>query len=102
MDTDHFLLIAALRLGSVKNHQRYVRSRTKYPIKPIGILEGNRADGLLEELKADAARRKKDENRRNASWITQATWVLIDWKAAAPKAGNGGLLRALKRLFADH
>jgi len=77
MDTDHLLLIAALRLGSVKNHQRYVRSRTKYPIKPVGILEGNRADGLLEELTAAAARREKDENGRNASWISQATWALI-------------------------
>jgi len=67
MDSDHLLLIAALRLGSVKNHQRYVRSRTKYPIKPVGILEGNRADGLLEELTAAAARREKDENGRNAS-----------------------------------
>ena len=96
MDTDHWMLIAVLRLGSVKNHQRYVRSRTKYPIKPVSILEGNRADGLLEELAAAAARREKEENGRNASWITQATWALIHRKAAAQKAGNGGLLRTLK------
>jgi len=30
MDTDHSMLIASLRLGPVKNHQRYVRSRMKY------------------------------------------------------------------------
>mmetsp|Transcript_6212 Transcript_6212/g.9410 ORF Transcript_6212/g.9410 Transcript_6212/m.9410 type:complete len:115 (+) Transcript_6212:259-603(+) len=45
MDTDHSALIAVLRLGSVKDHQRYaVRSSVKYPIRPIIILEGNRAD----------------------------------------------------------
>lgn len=53
---------------------------------------------MLEELEAAAARREKDENGRSLSWIEQATWAIIDRKAAARKARNQGLLRSLKGL----
>jgi len=98
LGTDRNALAGTLRLPSVKHHQRYVRERGAYPIRPLGPLEGNRADDLLAEL-GEAAKKDKPDTRemRNSSWISAATWMLIDQKAAARKRGDAATLRVLKK-----
>jgi len=96
-NTDHNILVATLRLGSVKNHQRYVRSRGVYPIKRLAPLEGNRADGLLDDLREATEKRRPVDYEKRQSWITDLTWRLIDQKSAARRNGETAILRVLKR-----
>ena len=95
-DTDHKAIIAMLRLGPIQKHRRYVRMRDQYPIKPIDFLEGNRSDALLEDLK-EAATPKGKEDCRSNSWISEATWRLIDQKAAARRRRDRAQVQLLKR-----
>ena len=85
-DTDHSMLMATIRLGSVKHHRRYVRSRKQYPLRaPSGDLR-NEADVLLEDLLRAKEGDEKDDGRK-ASWISDATWKLVNRKASARKRG---------------
>ena len=96
-DADHPMLLTTIRLGSVKHHRRYVRSRKQYPLRaPRGDLR-NDADVLLEDLlKAKEGDRINDG--RKASWISDATWKLVDRKASERKRGSRRTLRSLKIL----
>jgi exonuclease III len=98
-DSDHRVLIGTMRLQSERHHRRYVGSRTVFPIPPLGPLEGNRADGLLEDL-SQHARSKEQTDGRHSSWISAETWRLIDRKAFARRGGIGDAveLQTLKRL----
>ena len=96
MDTDHNALVGTLRLVSEKEHRRYVNSRSKYPISPTPRNERSRAEELLAELREAATPPPKEPGRTN-SWISSATWRLIDQKAMARKIGDSLQLRSLKR-----
>jgi hypothetical protein len=91
------MLLATIRLGPVEHHRRYVRSRKLYPLKaPRGDLR-NDADVLLDDLlKAKEGDGRNDG--RKASWISDATWQLVDRKASVRKRGDSRTLRSLKIL----
>ena len=98
-DTDHSLLVlGTLLLESVKHHRRYVRSRGTYPVRPLGPLKRNRADGLLDDLREAAKKEAPDAgDMRNNSWISEPAWRLVDQKAAARRRGDSATLRVLKK-----
>jgi len=94
--SDHRAVVATLRLGSVKHHRRYVKRRSNYPIQPVEFPDGDRADTLLSDLQ-EAVTPPTREESRISSWISEATWQLIDQKALARRLGNWEQVRALKR-----
>ena len=57
------MLIATLRVGSEKHHQRYTRSRAMYSIRPIRIDKANEADKILAELAENAKGKVKTHQR---------------------------------------
>jgi hypothetical protein len=85
--SDHKMLIATLRVGSEKHHQRYTRSRAMYSIRPIRIDKANEADKILAEL-AENAKGEVKTNGRRESWISTETWSLIDQRATARRVGK--------------
>jgi len=95
LESDHRAVVATLRLGSVKHHQRYVKRRSNYPIRPVEFPDGNRADTLLSDLQ-EAVTPPTREESCISSWISEATWQLIDQKALARRLGNWEQVRALK------
>ena len=95
-DTDHFGLVARIRLASKQQHRRYAKSRSKYPIPKLKPGDMNQADKLLTEL-TEAVTAKKKTNGRDNSWISDRTWKLIDRRADARKSGSKALIRALSR-----
>ena len=95
-ETDHRAIVCTLRLGSVKHHQRYVRSRSSFPIPSPSDSAGNQGDRLLSELQS--AVKSQSSNGRNASWISNDTWRLIDQKASARKLGQSDRVHSLKKL----
>ena len=94
--SDHKMLVATLRVGSEKHHQRYTRSRAMYSIRPIRIEKANEADRILAEL-AENAKGKEKTNGRKVSWISTETWSLIDQRATARRVGNNESSDNLKR-----
>ena len=94
-ESDHLAVLAVFRLGPVQSHRRYVKQRTHYPIKQAPPRERNAADILLSELQEAAAEPERDSHR-SRSWITKATWQLIDRKASARRSGDLDVVRTLK------
>ena len=93
------MLLSTMRLGQVKHHRRYVRARGTFPIKPVGLMEGNRADVLLQDLEeaAKAEKEQGDQTGRSNSWITPLSWRLIDQKTAARSNGYNLLAQDLAK-----
>jgi len=91
-ESDHRAVVATLRLGSVKHHRRW----SNYPIRPVEFPDGNRADTLLSDLQ-EAVTPPTREESRISSWISDATWHLIDQKSLARRLGNWEQVRVLKR-----
>ena len=93
-DTDHYALVGGVRLGSARHHRRYVRGRSRNPLKKLTLQEMNAADVEMAELREAVEKRPKTDGRAT-SWISDATWRLIDQKADARRRGRRDLLRHL-------
>jgi hypothetical protein len=87
--SNHRLLKTTLQLRPEKEHKAYVRRRARFPIITPPE-QHNEADKILCKLAETVPRdpqKEKDDGRKN-SWISEATWKLIDQKASARKNGN--------------
>ena len=93
-DSDHRMLVGILRAESKRQHRRYVLKRTKYTL-PVRSEDKNRADILMEEL-AELIEKPASIDHRYESWISAASWKLIDAKAEARRCGNGCEVKSLK------
>jgi hypothetical protein len=91
-DSDHRLVKAGLRTKSEKEHQKYVRKRTKFPI-PICPRRGARVgDETMEELckaakELDKKKERKDPSGKLNSWISEDTFRLMRKKGHARRFG---------------
>jgi exonuclease III len=91
-DSDHRLVKAGLRTKSQKEHQKYVRKRTKFPI-PICPKHGARVgDETMKELckaakELDKKKERKDPQGKSKSWISEDTFRLMRKKALARRFG---------------
>ena len=96
-DSDHRMLVGILRTESKRQHQRYVRTRTRFS-NQIRTEDKSRADHLMEEL-AELIEGTPSIDSRKASWISDESWKLINAKAEARRCGNAQVARSLKRLL---
>jgi exonuclease III len=93
-ESDHRMLVSILRTDSTKQHRRYVKRRTKLPkFRNEGK---NRADVLLEELE-ELIEKPRHAEPRFKSWISEASWKLIDSKAEARRCGDATKAKRLAR-----
>lgn len=93
-DSDHRMLLGVLKLESKKQHQRYVNTRTRFSL-PIRSEDKTRADLLMEEL-TELIEKPARIDQRYESWISDASWKLIDAKAEARRRGNVREVKSLK------
>ena len=92
-DTDHRLVKAGLKARSVKEHRRYVKKRTEFPVTliPTGA-DANEGDKILGELR-EAAKRLDEDNEEDdlkgdaRSWISEKSFRLMSRKAMAKRFG---------------
>ena len=76
--SDHRAVVAELRLVSKKRHRRYLHRRQYFPIRLP--LPPTRLDSLFSDLKNNRLR-LEPKTSRDRSWISEATWRLIDRRA---------------------
>jgi hypothetical protein len=87
-DSDHRLIKAELKLVSKREHRQYVQKRELYPIS-VPLEKQNLADKLLADLADSIKPPSKDPgNHRHNSWISEATWKLLDQKSTARRMGR--------------
>ena len=96
IDTDHRMVKTVLRLDSKGRHRKYMKRRKRYPFRsPVG--EKSKADEIFASLQNKKEKREKI-NSRSRSWISSATWNLIDEKCRVRRMGiNGDVLAQLKK-----
>lgn len=94
-DSDHRLLQGELNLDSKTQHRRYVKRRARFEHR-IRPEQKTRADHLMEELAALIEQPRLPDREYN-SWISPATWKLIDLKAEARRCRDNQRVKSLKR-----
>lgn len=95
-DSDHRMLVGVLRSGSKRQHRSYIGKRARFSL-PIRAQDRSRADQLMDEL-VELIEKPTPRDQRHESWISDATWKLVDAKAAARKRGNAqAAVKSLKK-----
>jgi hypothetical protein len=95
-DSDHRMIVAALRTDTILEHRSYVKKRSKFPFQPKHPL--SRTDLLMEELKR-SINQPIHQNSRHNSWISNTTWRIMDAKAVARKRGDSEKAKNLSKLL---
>ncbi|HEY9815724.1 MAG TPA: endonuclease/exonuclease/phosphatase family protein, partial [Candidatus Obscuribacterales bacterium] len=80
-DSDHYMVIGKLLSAPMTGNRRYLLGRRRFPLKLPKWGPQSRADALfqaLQEMKTPPQR----VNRLKKPWVSEATWKLVDQKAA--------------------
>ena len=84
-DTDHRMIVGLLKGGSRSRLKRYRRRRARLPLSITG--PQTRTEAWFEELKATVKKPDVRTLPRN-SWISEATWDIVDRRAWLRKTGR--------------
>ena len=95
IETDHRMVYVDLRL-SAKDHQKYMRSRKKFP-----SLRGPKSSIDIEyaELVALQDNQQLQQRKARPSWISDATWALIRARQTTSTGTADGTNRKRQLLF---
>ena len=93
--TDHRMLVSVLRVDCKRQHRKYVRGRTRYPVQTRPE-DRERADDLMEELAALITKPCKIDPQYK-SWISDTSWGLVSAKAEVRRCGDVQLTKSLAR-----
>ena len=68
-NSDHFMFVGGLRRASLREHPRYLGSRTRLPVRLPGRQKKTQADKLFTELRRAVTKPDKQTARHNL-WIS--------------------------------
>ena len=83
------MVMGILRVGTVREHVRYIEGRRRIPLKPPK--RPTREDKLFGDLRRAVPKPQPREQHRNA-WISEETWRLVDERVTMrrkPRARTG-------------
>ena len=96
--SDHRLVLGILPSSPLSENKAYLNGRKRFPLKAPTVGPLTKADSLFQRLKGFMEDEPREE-RRARSWISAATWILVDQKAALRRlaAPSQAALRSLTR-----
>jgi len=94
-DTDHRMILGVLKVGARRTHCRYMSRRMTFP-KSLKPKDPSEVDEIFETL-VSLVEKKQPIDSRKKSWISDATWQLIDGKSEARRVGNMDSMQELKK-----
>ena len=74
-NSDHYMVVGLLRVGTVREHIRYIAGRRRIPLTPPK--RPTQEDTLFQNLRRAVPKPQPREQHRNA-WISEETWKLVD------------------------
>ena len=97
--SDHFMVVGCLREPPLRENFRYLRIRTRLPLRLLVCQTRTRADKPFAELRRAVPKTEKRTACHN-SWISAETWRLVN-KRVSMRMKPGQDKRRLRRLGWD-
>jgi hypothetical protein len=88
------MIVGVLKVGEKRAHSRYMGRRCSLP-KSLLPTTQTVEDKIFVELVSELEKKTEKDNRKE-SWISDASWILIDRKSEARRIGNTELMTQLK------
>ena len=76
------MLLGSLMTAKAKANARYLRSRKRFPLRPLRTNDKGESDLLLDELK-EFIEPDPQDRRTHKAWVSGDTWNLVDQLATA-------------------
>ena len=89
------MIVVGLKSDDKEQHIMYTKKRKKLN---FNINAQSRGDKLIQKLQQEKQRKVLNNDHRIKSWISDATWILINSKAEARRMGNTTETKRLKKL----
>ena len=86
-NSDHRATVATILSGESKTLRRYRRKRTRFPLRMARFGPRTELEGAFETL-VEAVQPQTVRERPRASWISAATWKLVDKRTALRREDN--------------
>ena len=80
--SDHVMLLGSLMTAKAKANARYLRSRKRFPLRPLRTNDKGESDLLIDELK-EFIEPDPQDRRTHKAWVSSDTWNLVDQLATA-------------------
>ena len=98
--SDHYMVLGCLHIAPLREHVRYLRGSKRLPLlQPIAP---TKKDGIFTALRRAVPKPLARDARRN-TWISAATWRLVDKRVSARRylAKDQELIRKLGRAIKE-